>query len=844
MKKTTLKFAFTCAGILIIGTLSAQNKNLGIGTTTPNPNAVLDVVSPTNNQGVLLPRLTTSQRTTLATALDADDNGLMLYDTDLKSIFVWNGTTWKMNDASVLQLPLSAFTTSGGVSFHIGEMNAANDTTVVAISNAGSRPAIRAENTNTNGALKTAHGIKGVAIADGNNAGVYGTTKGSGTGVMAETWTGWSSVFGYQHNPTFGWAADFEIDAPSNSWASVFAHTHGTGPAGAFITYGGNDSTALYAKTTGTGLAGYFERDNASGSQPAVYAKSNGGFTGNSAAIIAESNGGYAGLISKQKSGAGNALVAISESPEAGSWGLMAESANGAAGVFQSSADSEPAVQVTTDGDGGGMSLNNNGAGPGFTITNGTTSNGIGLTIFQNGTARAAQFQVNNTTSTNAAVRGAHLGLGNAGFFSINNPSSNAASLQVNTNGFGPAIITTYTGGSTGGAAIFAENTSATNGFAGNFHSSNASNTFPAIQASTTGTGPGMRVFQDPTSQGGGMDVFLQNTSGTAPGFAADVQGSGNGVMAIARGTGRAGFFQIDNATNGMAALEATTNGTSPAFAANTGSGWTAAQVTQNGNGSALHVENLGAGLAGYFNITNSSNPSQALSVQTNGTGGAMYISSNNAGASFPIVAIDNNGGGNSFEARTSGTGNALYVNHTGASGNLAVFYSNTTPMARIDKTGKGYFNNGTVNSGADVAEMFSVEGSKDSYEPGDVLVISESTDRTVEKSSTASSTRVAGVYATKPGVRLTEENIDTNIDELVPMGVVGVIPTKVCLENGPIKRGDLLVTSSKTGHAMKAIPVNINGVLIYPTGAILGKALENFDGQESGLIKVLVNVK
>jgi hypothetical protein len=85
---------------------------------------------------------------------------------------------------------------------------------------------------------------------------------------------------------------------------------------------------------------------------------------------------------------------------------------------------------------------------------------------------------------------------------------------------------------------------------------------------------------------------------------------------------------------------------------------------------------------------------------------------------------------------------------------------------------------------------------------------------------------------------------MDENLDELIPMGVIGVIPTKVCLENGPIKRGDLLVTSSKQGHAMKAMPVNVGGVLIYPAGAILGKALENFDRQENGLIKVLVNVK
>ena len=76
----------------------------------------------------------------------------------------------------------------------------------------------------------------------------------------------------------------------------------------------------------------------------------------------------------------------------------------------------------------------------------------------------------------------------------------------------------------------------------------------------------------------------------------------------------------------------------------------------------------------------------------------------------------------------------------------------------------------------------------------------------------------------------------------MVPLGVIGVIPTKVCGENGPIKRGDLLVTSSVKGHAMKAISKNGDGV--FPSGAILGKALENFDGNGKGLIKVLVNVK
>src|SRR5690606_21559536 len=175
------------------------------------------------------------------------------------------------------------------------------------------------------------------------------------------------------------------------------------------------------------------------------------------------------------------------------------------------------------------------------------------------------------------------------------------------------------------------------------------------------------------------------------------------------------------------------------------------------------------------------------------------------------------------------------------SSGALAVFKSGdpgTVNVARIDATGQGFFNGGTQTSGADIAEAFDVMGDFAAYEAGDVLVISVDEDRTVEKSSEAYSTLVVGVYATKPGVLLTEETIDTDISDKVPMGVVGVIPTKVCLEGGAIKRGDLLVTSSQRGVAMKA---DANKVKV---GQVIGKALQEYNSNEVGKIKVLVNVK
>ena len=117
-------------------------------------------------------------------------------------------------------------------------------------------------------------------------------------------------------------------------------------------------------------------------------------------------------------------------------------------------------------------------------------------------------------------------------------------------------------------------------------------------------------------------------------------------------------------------------------------------------------------------------------------------------------------------------------------------------------------------------------------------MVISQRNDRRVERSSEAYSTRVIGVYATKPGVLLTEQDVDDPLVGMVPVGVIGVIPTKVSAENGPIERGDLLVSSTTQGHAMRGTERE------RMLGAVIGKALAEFSGSGTGLIPVVVNVK
>ena len=156
----------------------------------------------------------------------------------------------------------------------------------------------------------------------------------------------------------------------------------------------------------------------------------------------------------------------------------------------------------------------------------------------------------------------------------------------------------------------------------------------------------------------------------------------------------------------------------------------------------------------------------------------------------------------------------------------------------RVDSTGKGFFNGGTQTGGADFAESFAVAGERAGYEPGDVLVIDSTGNRRVALSSQPYSTAVAGIFSTKPGVLATPfEMDDRRLTKEIPLAVVGIVPCKVSAENGPIERGDLLVTSSMPGVAMKGTDRT------RMLGAVVGKALGQLHSG-SGVIEVLVTLQ
>ena len=179
----------------------------------------------------------------------------------------------------------------------------------------------------------------------------------------------------------------------------------------------------------------------------------------------------------------------------------------------------------------------------------------------------------------------------------------------------------------------------------------------------------------------------------------------------------------------------------------------------------------------------------------------------------------------------------ALVINNTIGT-NILSGQQNGTIKFRVDSTGKGFFDGGTQTGGADFAESVAVRGKLSEYEPGDLLVIERGAHRRLTLSSKPYSTLVAGIYSTKPGVLATPHNMDNKqIEQEVPLAVVGIVPCKVTAENGAIQEGDLLVASSRPGYAMKGTDRS------RMLGAVVGKALEPL-AEGTGVIQVLVTLQ
>ena len=238
-------------------------------------------------------------------------------------------------------------------------------------------------------------------------------------------------------------------------------------------------------------------------------------------------------------------------------------------------------------------------------------------------------------------------------------------------------------------------------------------------------------------------------------------------------------------------------------------------------------------GYGGFFQ-SNSSTGGIGLTGVTYSTSGfsigvrALAVSQTGNGAAVFAVASSPDGVGGFFVNEQAG--NIIYGAVGPAPSAKTVF--------RVDGTGRVFADGGFQPSGADFAESMAVAGDRSRYAAGDLLVIDPSANRRLALAQQPYSTLVAGIYSTKPGLLGSTRKIgEPNGADEIPLAVVGIVPCKVTAENGPIRVGDLLVTSSAQGHAMKGTDKT------RMLGAVVGKALEPLP-QGTGVIQVLVTLQ
>ena len=97
-----------------------------------------------------------------------------------------------------------------------------------------------------------------------------------------------------------------------------------------------------------------------------------------------------------------------------------------------------------------------------------------------------------------------------------------------------------------------------------------------------------------------------------------------------------------------------------------------------------------------------------------------------------------------------------------------------------------------------------------------------------VTQTTRANNTAIAGIVSTNPAYLM-----NSDLENGVDIALIGRVPCKVV---GPIRKGDILVSSGTPGHA--EAHRDLHGP---QAGSAIGKAIEDKVGEDTGIIEVLV---
>ena len=247
----------------------------------------------------------------------------------------------------------------------------------------------------------------------------------------------------------------------------------------------------------------------------------------------------------------------------------------------------------------------------------------------------------------------------------------------------------------------------------------------------------------------------------------------------------------------------------------------------------------------GVFAFTNDAGDIEGVTAGSGLTGGGTSGTVSldvNTGTGLQVISDEvqvtfNNvytslGGGNGIDLVTSNASDSTgFTTWTGGINvdltDTTVFTSTNTASRAVVRDGSGNFAAGTITATAtqaqyaDLAEKYESDAE---YQPGTVVVFGGEKEITVTDQE--NDHRVAGVISTEPAYLMNNESSG------LPVALRGRVPCKVI---GPVKKGDVLVTSNRPGFAESSDQPHF-----VSASCMVGKALQSFDGTE-GVIEVVV---
>ncbi len=407
------KSLFTLLAIIYTLISFAQN-NVGIGTTTPDTNAALDIVS--SSKGILIPRLTTAQRT--AMVLNTNQTGLLVFDSTLQQFWFWDGTQW----------------------VQIGAGSSTSCNTLNEAYNCGGN--------GTGRTIATDYGAVELTLSNTTN-GTVGLQVNSTTGTSS---TPTSSIS--TQNSAFGGSIYGENTNSSNPYNTIEASTNSTNQyTSAVAGYydGTSQGVGVYGSiynSSSTGVAGVMGVNNRTNGGHGVYGQGVNG-------VVGETNnaggGGVYGL-NNNSTGSGNGVAVIGD----GNYGVWGQTTYGPAAVMGLNTRTNGGHGVWGQGVNGVVGESSNISGYGVWGSNSATTDpgtgvaGIGVTGVAGQSTNTALsyglYSYDDGGIYNQLDVGGNFSAGGTKSFRIDNPNDPDNKFLVHFCAESPEVLNIYRG--------------------------------------------------------------------------------------------------------------------------------------------------------------------------------------------------------------------------------------------------------------------------------------------------------------------------------------------------------------------------------------------------------------